>query len=135
MAGELLVSISEPDADAERLDTLARYLREELRDLPLDSISTPAAGELPAGARGIDAAMVGSLLLALGQSADGLKSVIEAVRSWLHRGDSGRTIRLEMDGDALELEGATDAERERLIQLFVERHSAGTQRWTPTAEH
>src|SRR5579859_3483733 len=125
MAGELLLSIAEPDADAERLDTLTRYLRGELAELPLAGISSPTAGELPPGARAVDPAAVGSLLLMLGQSADSIRSVIEVVRGWLGRGSADRTVRLELDGDVLELSAATDRERAELIDLFVARHTAG----------
>jgi hypothetical protein len=82
------------------------------------------AGEPPPGARAFDAAAVGALLIALGQSADGLQSVISAIKGWLRRGDGkGRTVRLELGGDALELSQASKADQEQLIELFVRRHT------------
>jgi hypothetical protein len=70
-------------------------------------------------------AIVGALLIALGQSADGLRSVVAAIRDWLSRGDgTRRTVRLELDGDALELSQAGPAEQDRLIELFVSRHTS-----------
>ena len=43
----------------------------------------------------------------------------------LFRSGSGvrRTIRLELGGDALELSQASAADQERLIGLFISRHS------------
>jgi hypothetical protein len=71
-------------------------------------------------------ATVGALLIALGQSAQGLQSVVSAIRDWLRRGDgTQRTVRLELGGDALELSQASAADQERLIQLFVRRHATG----------
>jgi hypothetical protein len=71
-------------------------------------------------------AAVGALMLALGQSAQGLQSVVSAIRDWLQRGEGeGRTVRLELDGDVLELSQASVADQKQLIELFVQRHATG----------
>jgi hypothetical protein len=62
----------------------------------------------------------------LGSSAEGLCSVISAVRAWLAHGRGNlRSVRLELGGDALELSEATAADQDRLIGLFISRHAAG----------
>jgi hypothetical protein len=67
---------------------------------------------------------VGALLIALGQSAEGLRSVVSVIRDWLRRGQgTGRAVRLELGGDALELSQASVADQERLIELFIRRHT------------
>ncbi len=82
------------------------------------------AGAPPPGSRAFDVAIVGALLVALGQSAEGLRSVVSAIRDWLRRGDgTRRTVRLELGGDALELSQASPADQDRLIELFVGRHT------------
>ena len=69
-------------------------------------------------------ATVGALLIALGQSAESLRSVVSAITHWLRRGEgTGRAVRLELGGDALELSQATTADQERLIELFISEHS------------
>lgn len=126
MASELRVRIVEEDADAERLDELAGFLRQELLQLDVDEVTSPRAGEPPPGARVFDVLAVGELLVRLGGTAKGLQSVISAIRRWLSRGSGvRRSVRLEIDGDVLELSEATAADQERLIGLFVSRHSAG----------
>ena len=71
-------------------------------------------------------AAVGALLVAIGPSAEGLASVVSAVRDWLRRGAGAlRSVRLELGGDALELSQTTAADQDRLIGLFVRRHSGG----------
>ena len=73
----------------------------------------------------LDAATVGALMIALGQSAEGLRSVVSVIRHWLRRGEgTGRAVRLELGGDALELSQASAADQERLIELFIRRHTA-----------
>lgn len=67
---------------------------------------------------------VGGLLVALGNSADGLRSVADAVRDWLGRGDGvRRTVRLELGGGALELSEASAADQERLIGSLISRRA------------
>ena len=126
MSGELRLQLSEEGADAERLAKLAGYLRAELLQLDVEDVNALPAGEPPPGSRAFGVDTVGALLIALGQSAEGLRSVVSAVRDWLRRGDGPRrTVRLELGGDALELSQASAADQERLIELFVRRHTAG----------
>ena len=126
MDRELRLQLSEEGADAERLAVLTGYLRSELLQLDVEDVSALPAGEPPPGARGFDAATVGALLIALGQSAQGLQLVVSVIRNWLRRGEGkDRAVRLELGGDALELSQASAADRERLIELFVRRHTTG----------
>ena len=126
MDGELRLQLSEDGADAERLASLTGYLRAELLQLDVEDVTALPAGEPPPGARAVGADTVGALLVALGQSAEGLRSVVSAIRDWLRRGEgTRRTVRLELDGDALELSQASAADQERLIELFVSRHATG----------
>ena len=123
----LRVQISEEGADPERVDALTGYLRAELLRLDVADVTGIATGEPPPpGARGFDVSVVGGLLVTIGQSADSLHSVMLAIMDWLQRGgETGRWVRLELDGDKLEFSQASVADQERLIELFVSRHSAG----------
>lgn len=124
---ELRVQLLEDGADAVRLAELTGYLRTELLRLDVEDVRSLEAGEPPLGARAVDATAVGGLLITLGQSADGLRSVVSAIRYWLRRGEgSRRTVRLELDGDLLEVSHVSAAEQEHLIELFVSRHTAGS---------
>jgi hypothetical protein len=126
MSGELRLQLAEEGADAERLAVLTRYLRGELLQLDVEDVTALQAGAPPPGSRALDAATVGALLIALGQSAEGLRSVVFAIRDWLRRGKgTGRAVRLELGSDALELSQASTADQERLIELFVRRHTMG----------
>jgi hypothetical protein len=124
--GELRLQLAEEGADAERLAALTGYLRGELLQLDVEDVTALQAGEPPPGSRAFDVATVGALLIALGQSAEGLRSVVAAIRDWLRRGEgTQRTVRLELDGDALELSQASTADQAQLIELFVARHTTG----------
>jgi|ERR1019366_4583347 hypothetical protein len=125
MGGGIRVQLSEEGADAERIDALTGYLRGELLQLDVEDVSALRAGAPPPGARGLDVAAIGGLLVTLGGSADGLRLVVNAISKWLRRGEGTRRVRLELDGDALELSEASAADQERLIGLFVGRHATG----------
>ncbi|HSK56888.1 MAG TPA: hypothetical protein VK908_16685 [Jiangellales bacterium] len=120
------LELAEEDADAERLDELSGYLRRELLQLDVDDVTAVRAGPPPPGARAFDVAVVGGLLVKLADPAV-LTAVVAAVRGWLTRGvGSSRTVRMELDGDVIELSSAKREDQERLIALFVERHSPGS---------
>jgi hypothetical protein len=125
MGSELRLQLSEDGADAERLDALTGYLRRELLRLDVEEVVRLRAGEPPPGSRAFDVVAVGGLLVSLSRSAEGLRSVVSAIRKWLARGEgTRRTVRLELDGDVLELSEVTAAEQDRLIRLFIDRHAA-----------
>jgi hypothetical protein len=127
MDDELRLHLSEEGADAARLAALTGYLRSELLRLDVEDVRALPAGEPPPGTRAFGVATVGALMVALGQSAEALRSVVSAIGDWLGRGaGKDRTIRLELDGDVLELSQANAADQEQLIELFVRRHTTGS---------
>jgi hypothetical protein len=124
MHQELRVRLDEDGANDERLDALAGYLRNELIQLDVEEVTALRIGEPPEGSRAIDLVAAGGLLVTLSQSAERLRAVVSAISSWLRRGGGQRTVRLEIGGDSLELSGASEADQQRLIELFVSRHSS-----------
>jgi hypothetical protein len=127
--GELRVQLAEAGADAERLDQLTGYLRQELLELDVDDVKAVPAGEAPPGTRAFEALAVGSLLVTFAETTQGVRKVVTAIRAWLARGSGGvkRTVRLELDGDILELSEVSAIEQTRLIELFVTRHEGSTE--------
>ncbi|WP_189382856.1 hypothetical protein [Streptosporangium nondiastaticum] len=126
MENRLQILLSEEGAEAEDVDKLTGYLRRELLQLDVDDVTAlPAAEEVPPGARAVDPAQVGALLVSLGSSANALRQVIGAVHEWWGRcRDSRPSMRLAMDDDVLELSEATPEQVTEAFDLFVRRHSA-----------
>src|SRR5262245_39376678 len=135
MTREVRVYLSEEDADDERLETLAGYLRGELLKLDVDDVAALRVGQPPPGARVFDVVAVGGLLVTLGGSVDALRSVVDLIRGWLARGEGegARYVRVEIDGDAIELSNATAAERKTLFDLFVASHAIEKSEQWPAA--
>lgn len=122
MTDQLTIRIAEDGAGAERADALVGYLRDELRQLDVADVIRAPGGTAPPGSRGVDVAAAGALLVTLGGAATGITEILTAVRAWLPRGGAPRTVRIEMDGDVLELTDASSAQQDALAELFVRRH-------------
>ncbi|HET7475455.1 MAG TPA: hypothetical protein VFJ97_05460 [Dermatophilaceae bacterium] len=123
MANDLRISLSEDGADDERLDLLTSRLSDELRQLDDVEVARATTPALP-GTRSVDAMQVAELAVTLAGSGV-LSQVVDVLRRWLHRSHqsaSAQTVRLELDGDVLELSGASAQDQERLVQLFLLRH-------------
>ena len=110
-----------PDADADEVAEATLQLRRELLDLDVDAVEPAPGGEPPPGTRGVELAALGALLVTVSQSGL-LAPVLEAVRSWL-AGSPRRSIKLELDGDVLELSGVSSKEQRRLTDEWLRRHA------------
>ncbi|SOE07467.1 hypothetical protein [Streptomyces sp. Ag109_G2-15] len=127
MENQLLIRLSEEGTEPEHVAELTGYLREELLPLDVDDVRSVPAGEIPPGARAVDAALVGTLLVSLGRSLAGLGQVASVLRDWLGRSrgrDTRPSLTLTLDGDTLEISAATDEQVEHLLKTFVAKHSA-----------
>ena len=111
-----------PDADAEEVAEATLQLRRELLDLDVEAVELPRAGEPPPGTRAVELAALGALVVTVAQSPL-LGPVVAAVRSWL-AGAPERSIKLELDGDTLELTGLSSKEQQRLVDEWLRRHES-----------
>ena len=111
-----------PGAGEDELERLARSLRAELLELDVDAVEPAAAGPAPDDARAIEALMVGALIVRLARDSESLSALVRTVRGWLG-GDEARSVRIELDGDVLELTGASDEERQRLVDVWIASHA------------
>lgn len=112
-----------PDADAEEVDELTRRLRRELLELDVESVDLSRAGPPPPGARAVDVLSLGTLIVTLAKSSGALGTVVAVVRSWLS-GAPRRTVKLELDGDVLEVSGVSLRDQRELIASWIARHEA-----------
>jgi hypothetical protein len=137
MDQSLHVQLAEQGADDERLQRLAGHLRDELRDVGGVEPTLLQAGEAPEGSRALDIIVVGGLVLKLLDSA-ALRAAIGAIRGWLGRGAGApRTVHIAIGDDSIDLSAATTEDQERLVEMFVSRHTSqgDGQSWSASAEH
>jgi hypothetical protein len=120
---QVTLQLTEEDATDDRLDTLTGYLQQELLQLDVEDVRRPPAAPAPPGTRAVDLAQIGSIVVLLEPAAAGLKEIIAVIRGWLSRGDGvQRGVKIQLDGDVLELTNVSAAEQDRLITVFTERH-------------
>ena len=119
-----------PSADAEELDELVGQLRRELLELDVESVDRARGGPAPRGARAVDVLALGTLLVSLVDPATVLPAVVAAVEAWL-RGRGQRSVKLELDGDVLEVTGLSSRDQRRLIDGWLARHTGmhGVPTW------
>ena len=115
------VELAVDNADAEELDQLTANLRRELLQLDVDEESREREGAPPPGARAAELIALGSLIVAIGKAAGALSSVVRAVQGWVGR-KPDRKVRLEIDGDAIELSAASPEQQQQLVDEWLARH-------------
>jgi hypothetical protein len=112
-----------PDADAAELADLAGLLRAELLDADIEAVELAREEGAPPGAKAVDALAVGQLVVALSQSLPVLRSVVATVRDWVSL-RRVRSVKIQLDGDVLEITQVSGEEQRRLIDAWIARHVA-----------
>jgi hypothetical protein len=103
-------------AGAEELDEATRDLLRELAELDVEAVERPAGEPPPPGARGAEVQLLGTLLVTLGQGALGAVSAV--LQGWLSR-RAGRTVKLTLGSDSVEISGGSAAYQRELIETFL----------------
>jgi hypothetical protein len=118
---QVTLRISDEGSDDHHLEELTSRLRSELAELRVP-VSGASTGEPPPGTRSIELAALGTLILTLSQSQV-LAAIINAVSAWLGQRRQ-RSVRLEIDGDVLEMSGKPTEEQRVLAAVWLRRHAS-----------
>src|SRR4029453_11905693 len=109
---EVLVALEpDPGTDPEDGERLGRQLRNELRALDVDEVALLDGPEPPAGAKSGAAASLTEWLVTLSAGGGVFVTVIATIKDWLGRRAGAHKVTLTIDGDTLELSGASPVER------------------------
>jgi len=112
-----------PDGDVELVE-LARGIRADLLELDVDSV-VPATATREDGTKSAgDPLTWQTLLITLSASGGVLVTVVAALRDWLNKRQDLRSVELTIGGDSLKLSGATQEQRQQLIDAFINRHGS-----------
>jgi hypothetical protein len=112
--------VSGPDADPAEIDALTRALRAEILQVDeVDRVEQASAGPAPEGAKGLDIAAIGALVVGVTPGVQAVVKVVEAVRNWL-AGRSPSTPPLQMTiGDKSITVVADKKQQDALVAAFV----------------
>jgi hypothetical protein len=119
----LLVVAPDPELDPEAGERVTRRLRAEIAELDVESVRPGPGVPAPDAAKGGEAVALGAVVVALSASGGVFTALIETVRDWLARSAARHRVSLTIDGDTIELERASDAERRDLIDAYIRRHT------------
>ncbi len=113
---------TDSEAHAEELAMLAVDLRGLLLELDIESADRLTRGQAPPGTRSGEMFVAGALTVILARSKELVTKLLESVQWWVAHG-AGRSVKIEIDGDSLEVNGLTREDQHKLIQLFIDRHT------------
>jgi hypothetical protein len=119
---ELRVQVDAEGAEVEEVAELTRQLRRTLLELDVDAAEPVPAGQVPPDTKAVEALALGGLLVSLVNASGLLASVVEAIQSWVV-GRGPRSVRLELDGDVLEVSGVSSRRQDELIKVWLDRHA------------
>jgi hypothetical protein len=119
-----IVVAPDPDLDAEKGERLTRQLRTEIAELDVESVDLAAESSVPDGAKAVDPAMVGAIVVALSASGGVLPTVVGTVRDWLGRQSRPHRVSMTIGGESIEMDRASADQQRALVDAFVRRHSA-----------
>jgi Caspase domain len=117
----LVLRIGDEHDDREELSGLTAALRQELLDLDVQAADQPSGGPAPLSSRAFEVAALGTLVITIAKS-ELLAAIVGAVTVWL-KNRQQRTVKIEVDGDVLELTGLPTKERQQLTEEWLHRHA------------
>lgn len=113
----LIVQVAaEPGEQPPQLVLWTGQVRAVLLDLDIDDIEIQATGSGPDG--GKFAGLAETLVVKLGIVA--LGTAVAKIREWAGR--SGRTVKITIDGDSIELTGVSTATQQQLLDIWLAKH-------------
>ena len=119
---QLEVNLSvDDDVSPLELEELTAAVRRELLLLDVASVDRVSGGPAPDGAKGIELAAIGALIVNLGKATPVLGQVVEVIQAWAARAPN-RTVKLTLDGDTLELNGVSERDQRQVIKDWMARH-------------
>jgi hypothetical protein len=112
------------DSDLDEVADLADRLCAELVDLDdVERVAPLATGEAPEGSKSAALLAAGGFLVEFLRHPDALRGIVDSVRAWLTR-QKGSSVKITLDGDTLEVTGASSAAQEQLVALWIDRHAS-----------
>jgi hypothetical protein len=110
-----------PINDAEELEHLAQWLREEIMELSVEKVEVGHEKGAPEKAKASTPLDWSTLIITLAASGGVLTVLIGLLQSWVTRHERSKVC-VEIDGDKLEVAGKPTEEQKQLIDAWLRRH-------------
>ena len=113
------------------MEELTAAMRRELLKLDVQSVDRVSGGPAPEGAKGVELAELGALVVSFGQAVPALGQVLAAIRGWITRSPN-RTVEITLDGDTLKVGGISESQQRKVIKDWMARHPRQSAGGGPT---
>lgn len=121
----LRVAIDDVNTESALMDEQVARLRDDLLLLDVERVGRSAGPDAPAGSRSGFVQALAQLDVALAPAVPLLHEIVSVLSEWLTRAVPRGRISLELRGNKLELDGSTRAERQRLIDTWIDACARG----------
>lgn len=118
------------DVSPLEMEELTAAIRRELLQLDVQSVDRVSGGPAPEGAKGVELAALGALIVNLGKAMPVLGQVIDVIQAWAARSPN-RTVKLTLEGDTLELGGMSETQQRQVVKDWMARHAKPSARREP----
>ena len=118
------------DVSPLEMEELTAAIRRELLLLDVQSVDRVSGGPAPEGAKGIELAALGALIVNVSRATPVLGQVIDVIQAWSARSPN-RTVKLTLEGDTLELGGMSESQQRQVVKDWMARHAKPAARREP----
>jgi hypothetical protein len=119
---KVTLKVETPEADSARTVELANLLRDQIKQLPIDSMETPKAAPVPEGARSGEAFSLGVLTVSLAPVV--VQQLLSLLRDRVKRQRTPAKVVVECEGKKVTIEGTPDQQQLEAVEKFVREINA-----------
>jgi hypothetical protein len=114
---EVTLQIQTEDGRPEERAELTMWLRDQIRNLPVESVEIPKAAAIPEGARSGDPFSWGALVIAIAPTV--IEQLLNFLRDRLKRQKTSVKVRVECEGKILVIDGEPGSAQFEAITEFL----------------
>jgi hypothetical protein len=119
---KVTLKVETPEGDSARAVDLANLLRDQIKQLPIESIETPKTTPVPEGARSGDAFSWGVLTVSLAPVV--VEQLLYLLRDRVKRQRIPAKVVVECEGKKVTIEGTPDVQQLEAVEKFIKEINA-----------
>jgi hypothetical protein len=121
---KVTLQVETADGSSERAADLTVWLKDQIRQLPIEAIDLPKSSALPEGARSGEIFSWGTLTVSLAPIV--VEQLLYLLRERIKRQKSSAKVVVECDGKKVTIEGDPDPEHLEAVERFLKEIDAGS---------
>jgi hypothetical protein len=114
--------VETPDGSLEETAEITIWLKDQIKQLPIESIKIPKTGALPEGSRVGDPFSWGAIIVAVAPTV--VEQLLNLLRDRLKRQKTPIKVQVECDGKKVTIEGTPDPQQLEAVGTFLKEIEA-----------